>query len=87
MNGSCVYRLFRNPVEIYRQFRIFMDTITDTGVLRTGLKTHLLSSLAILLLYRLLAPDYLVPISVAVLSHILSDIPNMKRAMTQGEIK
>jgi hypothetical protein len=64
-----------------------MDTITDTGVLGTGLKTHLISSAAIILLCRLFASDYFVPISVAVLSHILSDIPNMRRTMTQGEIK
>ncbi len=72
-------RLFRNPLEIYRQFKLFMDTITETGVLRTGLKTHLLISAAILQLCWYGAPAYFVPIAIAVMSHILSDIPNLRR--------
>lgn len=72
-------RLFRNPLEIYRRFNLFMDTITDTGVLRSGMRTHLISSAAIILLCQFLAPAYIIPVSIAVLSHIISDIPNLKR--------
>ncbi|MBI3354104.1 MAG: hypothetical protein HY034_04355, partial [Nitrospirae bacterium] len=31
---------FRNPLEIFRKYKLFMDAITETGVLRIGLKTH-----------------------------------------------
>ncbi|MBI5044293.1 MAG: hypothetical protein HZC10_10810, partial [Nitrospirae bacterium] len=33
---------FRNPLEIFRKYKLFMDTITETGVLKIGLKTHLI---------------------------------------------
>jgi len=72
-------RLFRNPIEIFRRFPLFMDTITETGVLRTGMKTHFVMAAIIPLLFLLFAKNYIVPVSVAVLSHILSDIPNMRR--------
>lgn len=72
-------RLFRNPVEIYRKFRLFMDMITETGVLRTGLMTHLAGSAIVILICVLFASSYIVPAALAVLSHLLSDIPNLRR--------
>jgi len=70
---------FRSLFEIYRRFKLFMDTITDTGVLKAGMITHFVVSVVAILVCRLLAPAYFVPVSIAVLSHILSDIPNMRR--------
>jgi hypothetical protein len=72
-------RFFRNPVEIFRRFPLFMETITETGVLGTGMRTHLAMAAIIPLLFAYFADRYIVPVSIAVLSHILSDIPNMRR--------
>jgi len=69
---------FRNPLEIYRRFGPFMDTITKTGVLRAGLITHLLFSALIISLAYLLG-WYCIPITLGVVSHLVSDIPNLRR--------
>ena len=70
---------FRNPGQIQRKFKLFMDTITETGVLKTGLKTHLISSAAIILLSYYFFNDYFIPAALGVMSHIISDIPNLRR--------
>jgi len=72
-------KLFRNPLAIYCQFDLFMEAITETGILRTGLISHLCISTIIVLLSRLFAQLCLAPVTIAVLSHILSDIPNRRR--------
>ncbi len=72
-------RPFRSLIEIYRKFDLFMDTITDTGVLRTGLITHLFLSAAIILLCYFFTKAYAVPATVGTLSHILSDIRYVRR--------
>ncbi len=73
---------FRNPVEVYRKFKLYMDTITETGVLKTGLKTHLLSSTLIILIGYLFLNSYLLPIILGVVAHLISDIPNLQRLLS-----
>jgi len=70
---------FRNPFEIYRKFKLFMDTITETGVLKIGLKIHLFSSTLIILICYLFLNSYLIPVTLGVVSHLISDIPNLRR--------
>ena len=70
---------FRNPFEIYRKFKLFMDTITETGVLKIGLKIHLFSSTLIVLICYLFLNSYLIPVTLGVVSHLISDIPNLRR--------
>lgn len=70
---------FRSLIEIHRRFALFMDTITETGVLRTGLKTHLLTSAVIISLSYLFAHAYAVPVVAGVTSHILSDLQYLRR--------
>ncbi len=72
-------KLFRNPIEIYQKFRLFMDTITETDVLRSGLKTHLIFSALIIFLFYLFSNAYFVPAALGIASHIISDIPNLRR--------
>lgn len=74
-------KIFRNPVEIHRKFKLFMDTIAKTGVLKTGLKIHLLSSILILLICYLFLNSYLLPVTLGVVSHLISDIPNFRRVI------
>lgn len=70
---------FTNPIEIYRKFNQFMDTITETGVLRTALIIHLLSSIFLILISYFLITSYFIPVTLSVVSHLLSDIPNLQR--------
>ncbi|MCL7475441.1 MAG: hypothetical protein M8352_05295 [ANME-2 cluster archaeon] len=70
---------FMNPLEIYRNFELFMDTITETGVLMTGLKTHLIFSTLVILVFYLVLNVYFIPVALGVASHILCDIPNVRR--------
>jgi len=70
---------FRNPLEIYRRFGSFMDTITKTGVLKIGLITHLIFSALVISLSYLFSITYFIPVSLGVASHIVSDIPNLRR--------
>ncbi|MBI4651134.1 hypothetical protein HY745_07605 [Candidatus Desantisbacteria bacterium] len=72
-------RLFRDPLEIYRKFELFMDTIIETGVLKIGLKTHLILSPIIIVASYFLAANYFVPVLLGVVSHILSDLPYLKK--------
>lgn len=70
---------FRNPLEIYRNFNAFMKVITETGVLRTGLKTHLLLSAFVVFMVYFFWNAYLVPVTLGIVTHLLSDIPNIRR--------
>ncbi len=70
---------FTNPIEIYRKFNQFMDAITETGVLKTGLKIHLLSSILFILIFYFFINNYFIPVTLGVVSHLISDIPNLQR--------
>ena len=70
---------FRNPFEIYRKFKLFMDTITETGLLKIVLKIHLFSSTLIIFICYLFLNSYLIPVTLGVVSHLISDIPNLRR--------
>ena len=72
-------RDFKNPIEIFRRFKHFMDTITKTGVLRIGMKTHLVFSVLVISLFYLFRRAYLIPAILGIASHIISDIPNLRR--------
>lgn len=68
-------RQFRNPINIYKNFRAFMGTVAGTGIPRIGMKTHLLvPALATVLAF---PGAYFVPIALASASHLLSDVPNL----------
>ncbi len=70
---------FRKPIEIYRKFNLFMDTITETGILKTGLKIHLISSILLILISYFFINNYFIPVTLGVVSHLISDIPNLQR--------
>lgn len=72
---------FRNPLELYRKTKLFMDAITETGVLKIGLAIHLLSSMLIILAFYFFWNAYLIPVTLGVISHLMSDIPNLRRLM------
>ncbi len=73
-------RPFKNPLNIVRQFDRFMDALAATGVLRTAMATHAVISLALVAVFYLYGGDYFIPALLGVLTHLATDIPNMKRA-------
>jgi hypothetical protein len=70
---------FRNPINIFTRYGLFMETIEKTGVLKIAMATHLLMSGAILLLTGIYVKGLFVPAVIGVVSHILSDIPNIRK--------
>ena len=70
---------FRNPGAIFKRYDIFMETIAETGVLNTALKTHFIFSALILLAAGLFFRPYFTPVAVGVATHILSDLPLLKK--------
>ncbi len=70
---------FRNPIEIYRNFESFMNTIFKTGLWKIGLVTHLALSVLIVILFYLFSNTYFIPVALGVVSHLISDIPNLRR--------
>jgi len=79
--GHALLKPFRNPIEIFRRFDAFMDALADTGTLRIAMATHfMLAALAVALSYLYLG-SYFLPAVIGVVSHLASDVPNMKRAL------
>lgn len=72
---------FKNPIEMYRKFETFMDVMTKTGVLRTVVKTHIISSVLVIVAFYLFFNAYLIPVVLGVLSHLISDIPSLRKVM------
>lgn len=68
---------FINPLNIYLEFKLFMQLIKEAGVLKTGLKTHLISSCLIVLIFYSFFNTYYIPVLLAVISHLISDLPNL----------
>lgn len=66
---------FRSLAELYRSFDHFMDTIIQTGVRRTAIKTHFIVSIALVVLSYVFWKAYLIPVAIGVASHIISDVP------------
>ncbi len=68
---------FRKPTELYKNYSVFLKTIAESGILKTGIKTHLIiSALVILISYTI--PEYFIPVFIAVVTHILSDLPEAR---------
>lgn len=68
---------FKNPVNLFRRFKEFMDLVTRNGLLKTGMVTHLFLSLIVISAFYFLLNSYFIPVVIGVVAHILSDIPNV----------
>jgi len=73
---------FRNPAQIQRKFTLFMDTLAETGILKTAMKTHFIISAVIILLSYCFLRQYFLPVTLGVVSHLLSDTPNLRKLNT-----
>ena len=66
-------RKFRNPLKIIRDYGEFMKILLKKGILKTGLKTHPLLSLIIILVSFLMVKSLLIPVLLGVISHLFAD--------------
>ncbi len=72
---------FTDPRAVFRKFDLFMDTIYETGVLAIAMKTHFIFSAIITILFYLSWRSYFIPVALGVGSHLISDIPNIRRIL------
>lgn len=77
---SAALNPFKRPRNIFRKFDQFMAAALETGILKKALITHLLSSAAIVLIFYFYGMSLFIPVSLGVISHLASDIPNYRRA-------
>lgn len=78
-NSNEQLKPFRNPIEMYKKFSLFMDKIFETNIIKIGMVTHPASFIFIILIGYLFLPKYFIPAVIGVSSHIISDIPNLLR--------
>ena len=75
---------FKNPKMIFKEFKLFMDTIDETGVLKTAMITHIIISLSFIVLFFLFINTLFIPCLLGVISHIASDVPNINRVLKKS---
>ena len=73
-----------NPFEIYKNFESFMNLIFETGLWRVILITHIAFSAIIIFVFYFYVDAYFVPAALAVASHFISDLPNLRRIGRQS---
>ncbi|MBU0730257.1 MAG: hypothetical protein KKE17_03360 [Proteobacteria bacterium] len=76
---------YRNPVKIFTKFKEFMRIIADCGLLKTAMQTHFLLSAILLLLVYCFGKDLIIPVALGVISHLVSDIPNILRRRSETQ--
>jgi hypothetical protein len=72
------FRLFYNPLNLFTKFKLFMETLVGTGMIKVAMKSHFTTFILLPILTWFFWPAYFLPIFVAVITHLLSDIPNIK---------
>ena len=78
---------FKNPINIFSRFKVFMETIHKTGVLKYAMMTHFLLAALVAITAGIFCRPYLIPVAVGAVTHILSDIPNMRLLKKAGGSK
>lgn len=69
---------YRNFSYLNNHFNQFMKLISKNGIMKTSLKTHILLSLFFIATAYFFINTYFIPIIIGVISHLLSDIPNLR---------
>ncbi len=70
---------FQSYKAIANDFNKFINTMGETGTLKTILVTHVIFSLIIFLLFYLILESYMVPVIFGILTHLLTDIKYIKK--------
>ncbi len=77
-------RRFRNMLNIFRDFNGFKDVMAETGVLKTGMISHLLLSAVLVVFFYLFSGDYFIPAVLGVATHLITDLPNYRRLVLKN---
>jgi len=72
-------RRYRNIINIFREFRTFKDDIAETGVMKSGLQSHFIIAALMVTVTALFLNTWLFPVLIAVVTHLISDLPNFRR--------
>lgn len=75
---------FRNLLNIFRDFNGFKNTMAETGVLKTGMISHLLLSAGLIVLFYLFSGDYFIPAVLGIATHMITDLPNYRRLILKN---
>ena len=70
---------FKNPKNVMKDFKGFMDALVKTGVLKTGLATHIIIHTLVVLLFYFFINSYFIPVLIGAVTHIASDLPHLRR--------
>lgn len=72
-------RKYRKMVNIFRDFSAFKNVIAETGVMKWGLTSHFIIAALLIISTWIFLKAYLFPVVIAVITHLLSDVPNFGR--------
>lgn len=72
-------RPYNDISRVSKDFKGFMDTLTETGVLKRALVTHFTSSIIVTVLAYVLVPSYFYPVLIGTVSHLATDVPYIGR--------
>ena len=71
-------RPWTDPRNVGKDFRGFIEALRAKGILRLAGMTHLVISIAIVILTWLLMPSLLVPVSIGVATHLATDLQYLR---------
>ncbi len=75
---------FRNILNIFRDFNGFKDTMAETGALKTGMISHLLLSVVLVVFFYLFSGDYIIPAVIGIVTHLITDLPSYRRLILKN---
>jgi len=73
-------RPYCNPFRIYRDFAGFMTTMAEADTLNTVYRFNLITGAVAPIIVYLFWPGLAVPVVLGVLTHLLSDVPGLRKA-------
>jgi hypothetical protein len=77
-------RRFRNIVNIFRDFNGFKDVMAETGVLKTGMISHIILSAVLVVFFYLFSGDFFIPALLGITTHLITDVPNYRRLILKN---
>jgi hypothetical protein len=72
-------RPYNSIQKVARDFRGFIDTLYETGLLKKAMLTHLAVSILLIVVTFFVSSFFIVPVVVGVVTHLATDIPHVKR--------
>ena len=77
-NKFKILKKYKKPKNVFKDLRGLINALFKTGLIKTTIVSHLIISTLFILLSYLYWNNFFIPISIGVISHLLSDIPNIR---------